>query len=75
MKLVRGALVRSTLMTIAIATVVAALAPFVIPAALGHSFESAVHPLWLLMPGVVVYAPMQVLVVYLSVRRGQPHCP
>ena len=54
------------------ALVVAAAAPFVIPLALGRAFEDAAVPLVLLMPGVVAYAPVTVLVVYLSVRRGRP---
>jgi O-antigen/teichoic acid export membrane protein len=51
---------------------VAAAAPFVIPFVFGSAFEGAALPLALLMPGVVAYAPVTVLVVYLSVRRGRP---
>jgi O-antigen/teichoic acid export membrane protein len=72
-KLIKKALVRSLLYTVVVAAVVVAGAPFVIPFALGHAFSSAIHPLLLLMLGVLAYAPMQVLVVYLSVRRGKPH--
>src|SRR5581483_8697588 len=35
-------------------------------------FSGAGTPLRLLLPGTVVYAPVTVLVVYLSVRRGKP---
>jgi O-antigen/teichoic acid export membrane protein len=51
---------------------VAAAAPFVIPLVFGHEFEHAALPLALLMPGAVLYAPVTILVVYLSVRRGRP---
>jgi O-antigen/teichoic acid export membrane protein len=54
------------------AAAVAAAAPFVIRFALGHAFAGAAVPLLLLLPGVVAYAPIQVLVVYLSVRCGRP---
>jgi O-antigen/teichoic acid export membrane protein len=50
----------------------AALAPLVISPVLGHAFAGAVKPLRLLLPGLVAYAPVTVLVVYLSVRRGRP---
>jgi O-antigen/teichoic acid export membrane protein len=43
----------------------------VIPAVLGEDFGDAATPLLLLLPGAVAYAPVQVLVVYLSVRRGR----
>jgi O-antigen/teichoic acid export membrane protein len=49
-----------------------AAAPFVIPRLLGDAFTGAVEPLRLLLPGIVVYAPVTVLVVYLSVKRGRP---
>ncbi len=55
-----------------IAGAVAAIAPFVIPAVFGNQFRGAVAPLELLLPGVVLYAPVNVLVVYLSVRRAEP---
>jgi O-antigen/teichoic acid export membrane protein len=47
-------------------------APFVIRFALGEQFRAAQTPLFLLLPGAVAYAPVQILVVYLSVRRGRP---
>src|SRR5207248_2275407 len=55
-----------------VAGVVAAVAPFLIPAVFGHEFKGAVDPLELLLPGVVLYAPVNVLVVYFSVRRAEP---
>ena len=69
--LVKRSLLRSLLYTGAAAGAVAIVAPFVIPAALGEDFGDATTPLLLLLPGAVVYAPIQVIVVYLSVRRGR----
>ena len=54
------------------AVAVGLAAPSVIPLSLGHAFKGAARPLWFLLPGVVAYAPVTVLVVYLSVRRGRP---
>jgi O-antigen/teichoic acid export membrane protein len=70
--LVRRSLGRSLLYTAAGGAVVAATAPFVIRFALGDEFRGATKPLLLLLPGAVAYAPVQILVVYLSVRRGRP---
>jgi O-antigen/teichoic acid export membrane protein len=70
-ELVKRSLLRSVLYTVAAAGAVAAAAPFVIPAALGSDFGNASTSLLLLMPGAVAYAPVQILVVYLSVRRGR----
>jgi stage V sporulation protein B len=70
--LVRRSLWRSLLFTAAAGAALAVTAPFVIRAALGEEFAGAWKPLVLLMPGAVLFAPMQVLVVYLSVRRGRP---
>jgi O-antigen/teichoic acid export membrane protein len=64
--------VKALLFTAGVAAVLAALAPFAIPLVFGDAFERAVLPLALLLPGVVAYAPVAVLVVYLSVRRGRP---
>jgi O-antigen/teichoic acid export membrane protein len=52
--------------------VVAIAAPFLVPLLFGEDFSDAVEPLWALLPGIVAYAPVTVLVVYLSVRRGRP---
>jgi len=48
-------------------------APFSIPLLFGEDFDGAARPLALLLPGVVLFAPVTVLVVYLSVRHGRPH--
>src|SRR5207249_2564949 len=71
-----GLVARSSLRALAIAVLVggavAAVAPFLVPAVFGKAFDGAVTPLELLLPGVVAYAPVAVLVVYLSIRRAQP---
>jgi O-antigen/teichoic acid export membrane protein len=64
--------IRALLITAAVAVVVGAAAPFAIPVVFGDAFDGAARPLLLLLPGVVAYAPVTVLVVYLSVRRGRP---
>ena len=43
-----------------------------IPLLFGEDFDPAAKPLALLLPGVVAYAPVTVLVVYLSVRHCRP---
>jgi O-antigen/teichoic acid export membrane protein len=70
--LVRRSLTKALLYTAAAGAVIVATAPFVIRFALGDAFEGATKPLLLLLPGAVAYAPVQILVVYLSVRRGRP---
>jgi O-antigen/teichoic acid export membrane protein len=55
-----------------IAGAVGGVAPWLIPAVFGKEFNGAVVPLELLLPGVAAYAPVTVLVVYLSVRRAEP---
>ncbi len=70
--LIRRSLTRAVLYTLAAGAAVAVTAPFVIRWALGEEFRDAQTPLWLLLPGAVAYAPVQILVVYLSVRRGRP---
>jgi O-antigen/teichoic acid export membrane protein len=56
-----------------VAVAVGAAVPYAFGPLLGHGFSGAGTPLRLLLPGTVVYAPVTVLVVYLSVRRGKPH--
>jgi O-antigen/teichoic acid export membrane protein len=68
---VRRSLLRSVLYTGGAAALIAIAAPFVVPRALGHAFDGSTRPLLLLLPGALVYAPMQVFVVYLSVRHGR----
>jgi O-antigen/teichoic acid export membrane protein len=63
---------RALLLTGAVAVVVGLAAPFLVPLLFGEDFSDSVRPLWVLLPGVVAYAPVTVLVVYLSVRRGRP---
>ena len=63
---------KGLLYTAIAAAPVAAAAPFVIPFIFGDAFKKAALPLALLMPGAVIYAPVSILVVYLSVRRGRP---
>jgi O-antigen/teichoic acid export membrane protein len=55
------------------AVVAGAAAPWLIPALLGHAFAGAARPLAFLLPGIVAYAPVAILVVYVSVRRGRAH--
>jgi len=71
-RLIARTAAKALLFTAGAAVVVAAASPFAIPFLLGDAFEDAAVPLALLMPGVVAYAPVSVLVVYLSVRRGKP---
>jgi len=59
--------------TAVIAVALALAAPHVIGPVLGNSFSGATRPLRFLLPGIVIYAPVTILVVYLSVRRGKPH--
>jgi O-antigen/teichoic acid export membrane protein len=70
--LVARAAVRGLLLTAAVALAVGAAAPFAIPVIFGEEFDGAATPLLFLLPGAVAYAPVAILVVYLSVRRGRP---
>ena len=72
-KLVARSALKSILYTGAVAVVVGVAAPFLIPLLFGDDFDGAARPLALLLPGVVLFAPVTVLVVYLSVRHGRPH--
>ena len=71
--LVSRSALKSLLYTAGVALVVGASAPWVIPLLFGEDFDTAARPLALLLPGVVLYAPVTVLVVYLSVRHARPH--
>ena len=71
-RLVRRAGLRALGLTAAVGAVVGLAAPLVLPLVLGEAFEGSVRPLVLLLPGIVFYAPVSVLVVYLSVRHGRP---
>jgi O-antigen/teichoic acid export membrane protein len=72
-RLVARSALKSVLYTGAVAVVVGVAAPFLIPLLFGEDFDGAARPLALLLPGVVLYAPVTVLVVYLSVRHSRPH--
>jgi O-antigen/teichoic acid export membrane protein len=71
-RLTRTACLKGLLYTAGVAVVLGALAPFVIPPLFGDEFRGAARPLAFLLPGVVAYAPVNILVVYLSIRRGRP---
>jgi O-antigen/teichoic acid export membrane protein len=71
-QLIRNACLRGLLYTAGIAVAVGALAPVVIPFLFGEDFRGAVRPLLLLLPGVVAYAPVSILVVYISIRCERP---
>ena len=71
--LVRRSALKGLAYTAGVAVVVGAAAPFLIPVLFGDDFAPATRPLALLLPGVVVYAPVTILVVYLSVRHGRPN--
>ena len=72
-RLVGRSAFKSLLYTGAVAAVVGVAAPFLIPLLFGEDFDGAAWPLAFLLPGVVLYAPVTVLVVYLSVRHSRPH--
>ncbi|MCP9485999.1 MAG: oligosaccharide flippase family protein [Gaiellaceae bacterium MAG52_C11] len=59
--------------TAGVAVAVGIAAPFLIPLLFGGDFDGAARPLALLLPGIVAYAPVTVLVVYLSLRHGRPN--
>lgn len=65
--------VKALAYTAGAAIIVGASAPFVVPVLFGEDFEPAARPLALLLPGAVAYAPVTVLVVYLSLRHARPH--
>jgi len=71
-RLIGNACRKGLLYTGGVAVAIGAVAPFVIPLVFGDEFKGAVRPLELLLPGVVAYAPVTILVVYLTVRRARP---
>jgi len=71
--LVRRSALKGFLYTAGVAVVVGIAAPFLIPLLFGSDFDAAALPLAILLPGVVAYAPVTVLVVYLSLRHGRPN--
>jgi O-antigen/teichoic acid export membrane protein len=72
-RLVTRSVLKGLLYTGLVAAVVGLAAPFVIPLLFGEDFEPAARPLALLLPGIVAYAPVTILVVYLSLRHGRPN--
>jgi len=71
-RLIARSALRGLVYTAVLAAVVGITAPLLIPALFGHDFRHAARPLAFLLPGIVAYAPVSILVVYLSVRRGRP---
>ena len=62
---------RSALVLTCVVAVVSASRAFLVTRS-RRRFLRRGQALWVLLPGVVAYAPVTVLVVYLSVRRGRP---
>jgi O-antigen/teichoic acid export membrane protein len=71
-RLIRGAALRGLGYAAAAGAAVGLAGPFVIPLLFGEDFSGAARPLALLLPGIVLYGPVTILVVYLSVRHGRP---
>ena len=70
--LIRSACVKGLLYTTGVAVAVGVAAPFVIPPLFGSDFDGAARPLAVLLPGVVLYAPVTILVVFISIRCERP---
>ena len=71
-RLIARSALRGLIYTAIVAAVVGIAAPLLIPLLFGDDFRHAARPLAFLLPGIVAYAPVSILVVYLSVRRGRP---
>jgi O-antigen/teichoic acid export membrane protein len=71
-RLIARSALRGLAYTAVVAVVVGIAAPLLIPLLFGEDFRHAARPLAFLLPGIVAYAPVSILVVYLSVRRGRP---
>ena len=71
-RLTRNACLKGLLYTTAVAVGLGVAAPFVIPPLFGDDFSGAARPLAFLLPGVVAYAPVTILVVYISIRAARP---
>jgi O-antigen/teichoic acid export membrane protein len=71
-RLIARSAFRGLAYTAVVAAVVGLAGPLLIPLLFGEDFRHAARPLALLLPGIVAYAPVSILVVYLSVRRGRP---
>lgn len=70
--LVRRSALKGMLFLILGASAVAIAAPFLIPVIFEERYEPAVTPLLWLLPGIIVYGPVQILTAYVSVRRARP---
>ena len=71
-RVTRNACLKGLLYTAGVAVALGVLAPFVIPPVFGGEFRHAARPLAFLLPGVVAYAPVTILVVYISIRAARP---
>jgi O-antigen/teichoic acid export membrane protein len=71
-RLIRTTCLKGLLYTSAVAVALGVAAPFVIPPLFGDAFSGAARPLALLLPGVVAYAPVNIFVVYISIRQARP---
>jgi O-antigen/teichoic acid export membrane protein len=71
-RLIRRSVAKALAYTSAAAVAVGLIAPLAIPLIFGDAFRPAWRALALLLPGVVAYAPVTILVVYLSVRHAKP---
>ena len=71
--LTRRSASKTLVYTALVAVLVGAFVPYAFGPLLGSAFSAAGTPLRLLLPGVTLYAPVTILVVYLSVRHGRPH--
>ncbi len=49
------------------------LAPTVLPIVFGDRFDGAISPLMWLLPGILLYGPVSILAIYISVRHQRPH--
>lgn len=67
----RAAVAATALAGVALAVV----APFAIPVLFGSRFHGATVPLLILIPGVVAFAPGQILAIYFSMRLGEMRIP
>jgi O-antigen/teichoic acid export membrane protein len=63
---------RALLYSAVVGVAMGAFVPYVFGPVLGSDFEGAGTPLRLLLPGIVLYAPVTTLVVYLSSAAAGP---
>lgn len=65
----------SLILTVVFAAVLAGVGAAAIPTVFGEPFRGSVEPLLLLLPGIVAYAPCNVLSMYFSMRLGRMRFP